>query len=47
MGPSDIMPCFSMSCAAALVITVNRMKAKYFMFVPRRSKQYWEQKNIP
>ena len=34
IGPSDIMPCFSMSCAAALVITVNNMKAMYFISPP-------------
>ena len=30
-GPSAIMPCFSISCAAALVITVKRMNGMYFM----------------
>ena len=32
-GPSAIMPCFSISWAAALVITVKRMKGRYFMSV--------------
>jgi hypothetical protein len=30
-GPSEIMPCLSISCAAALVSTVKRMKTIYFM----------------
>jgi hypothetical protein len=34
IAPIDIIPCLSMSCAAALVITVNRMKPIYFMSVP-------------
>ena len=30
-GPSVIMPCFSISWAAALVATVKRMKTMYFI----------------
>ncbi|MOA40503.1 hypothetical protein D3C78_1623830 [compost metagenome] len=33
IGPSDIMPCFSINCAAALVSTVKRMNGIYFIIL--------------
>ena len=34
-GPSVIMPYLSMTCAAALVMTVNRMNGIYFVMSDR------------